>query len=152
LARNALVAFSVAGFSALGVLQLARVVPKELAAGQTQQQLFDGLPIAIRAAGGPAAIVKCGEVVRLIPWDATITSRLGLRIEQLSRNGGPADPLNRSPILDGTYFEPTPSSIPNAIDLDYASGVSFKKLPGVSLRAQAGQWRIWQRCAPAART
>jgi len=152
LARAAFAAFSVAAFSALGVLQLARVVPKELTAGQTQQQLFDGLAVAIRAAGGPAAVVKCGEVVRLIPWDATITSRLGLRIEQLSRNGGPGDPLNRSPILDGTYFEPTPSSIPNAIDLDYASGVSFKKLPGVSLRAQVGQWRIWQRCAPAART
>jgi len=151
LARNALVASSVAGFSALGVLQLARVVPKELAAGQTQQQLFDGLPVAIRAAGGPAAVVRCGEVVRLIPWDATITSRLGLRIEQLSRNGGPADPLNQSPILDGTYFEPTPSSIPNAIDLDYATGEAFKKMPGVSLRAEAGHWRVWQRCAPATR-
>jgi hypothetical protein len=36
--------------------------------------------------------------------------------------------------------------------LDEAMGEAFKKMPGVSLRAGAGHWRVWQRCAQAART
>ena len=99
------------------------------------------LTAVIRKAGGPQAILKCRPIARKSRSDGIVAWKLGIKMEDFSVRGGPADPRVLVAFPTGTTFRDIPLKFhsPNERSSDAIA-------PGARMIARAGRWEIWQNC------